>query len=339
MKKKLRVGVIGLGLGRHHLAGYMRNEDVKVVGIADVNAELLRVMAQEYDIPNTYTSYRDLLKSGPDLVSIALPNYLHAPAAIDALKAGVHVLCEKPMAMNAAEAQRMVNAAQRNKRHLMIALNNRFRAEAQVLKKLIEEGVLGEIYYAKTGWMRRRGIPGAGSWFTQKAKSGGGPLIDLGVHMIDLTRWLMGNPKPKSVLGATYAKFSDTEQGIIDVEDLATAFIKLEGGISLIAETSWASHVPAEAAYVKLVGTEGGAEIIGDRLTIYTEMHGQQVDITPSYAPRAWGDCIAAEIAHLVTCIQEDRTPMSTGEQGVEMMKILEGIYKSAEQEKTIKIG
>jgi predicted dehydrogenase len=339
MKKKLRVGVIGLGLGRHHLAGYMSNENVNVVGIADVNAELLRTMAQEYKIPNTYTSYRDLLKAQPDLVTIALPNYLHAPAAIDALKAGVHVLCEKPMAMNAAEAQRMVNAAHNNKRYLMIALNNRFRAEAQVLKTLIEEDVLGEIYYAKTGWLRRRGIPGAGSWFTQKAKSGGGPLIDLGVHMIDLTRWLMGNPKPKSVLGATYAKFSDTEQGIIDVEDLATAFIKLEGGISLIAETSWASYVPSEGAYVKLIGTKGGAEIIGDKLTIYTEMHGQQVDITPAYTPLSWGDCIAAEIAHLVTCIQEDKTPMSTGEQGVEMMKILEGIYKSSEQEKTIKIG
>jgi predicted dehydrogenase len=339
MKKKLRVGVIGLGLGRHHLAGYMSNENVNVVGIADVNAELLRTVAQEYKIPNTYTSYRDLLKAQPDLVTIALPNYLHAPAAIDALKAGVHVLCEKPMAMNAAEAQRMVNAAHNNKRYLMIALNNRFRAEAQVLKTLIEEDVLGEIYYAKTGWLRRRGIPGAGSWFTQKAKSGGGPLIDLGVHMIDLTRWLMGNPKPKSVLGATYAKFSDTEQGIIDVEDLATAFIKLEGGISLIAETSWASYVPSEGAYVKLIGTKGGAEIIGDKLTIYTEMHGQQVDITPAYTPLSWGDCIAAEIAHLVTCIQEDKTPMSTGEQGVEMMKILEGIYKSSEQEKTIKIG
>ena len=145
MKKKLRVGVIGLGLGRHHLAGYVRNDEVNVVGIADVNAELLRTMAQEYHIPNTYTSYRDLLKSQPDLVSIALPNYLHAPATIDALKAGVHVLCEKPMAMNAAEALRMVNAAHRNKRVLMIALNNRFRTEAQVLKKLIEEDVLGEI--------------------------------------------------------------------------------------------------------------------------------------------------------------------------------------------------
>jgi predicted dehydrogenase len=339
MKQKLRVGVIGLGLGRHHLAGYMRNDQVHVIGLSDVDAGRLRQFAQQHDISHTFTSYRDLLKLKPDLVSVCLPNYLHAPAAIDALKAGAHVLCEKPMATNAAEAQRMVHIAQRSGRFLMIALNNRFRTEAQLLKKLIDQDVLGEIYYAKTGWLRRRGIPGAGTWFTQKAKSGGGPLIDLGVHMIDLTRWLIGNPKPVSVVGAVYSKFGHTVQGTIDVEDMAIGFIKLEGGVTLIAETSWASHVPGEQAYVRLIGTKGGAEIIGTKLTVYTEMLGEQMDITPAYQPRSWEECLAAEIAHFVECIQEGKTPMSTGEQGLEMMKILEGIYKSAEQEKTIKIG
>lgn len=339
MKQKLRVGVIGLGLGRMHLAGYLRNDAVNVIGIADVDAVRLRQFAQQHEISHTFTSYRELLNLKPDLVSVCLPNYLHAPATIDALKAGAHVLCEKPMAMNAAEAQRMVAVAQSNERYLMIALNNRFRTESQILRKLIEQDVLGDIYYAKTGWLRRRGIPGAGSWFTQKAKSGGGPLIDLGVHMIDLTRWLIGNPAPVSVTGAVYSKFGHTVQGPFDVEDLATALIKLEGGITLIAEASWASHVPSESAYVKLMGTKGGAEIIGDRLTVFTEMCGELVDITPAYQPRSWEDCLAAEIAHLVECIQEGQTPMSTGEQGVAMMKILEGVYKSAEQEKTIKIG
>lgn len=339
MKKNLRVGVIGLGLGRMHLAGYARNEEVNVIGLADVDAGRLRQCAKQYGIANTFTTYRELLKLKPDLVSVCLPNYLHARAAIDALKAGAHVLCEKPMATNAAEAQRMVNAAHRSERFLMIALNNRFRTEAQILKKLIEQSALGEIYYAKTGWMRRRGIPGAGSWFTQKAKSGGGPLIDLGVHMIDLTRWLMGNPAPVSLTGAVYAKFGHTVPGPFDVEDLATAFIKLDGGITLIAEASWATHVPSETAYVKLMGTQGGAEISGNKLTVYTEMYGELVDVTPAYHPRSWEDCLAAEIAHFVECIRAGKTPMSTGEQGLEMMKILKGIYKSAEQEKTVKIS
>lgn len=340
MARKLNVGIIGLGLGRHHLAAYAVNEQVNIIGIADVDARRLRQFSTQYGIKNTFESYRELLKLKPDLVSVCLPNYLHAPAAIDSLKAGVHVLCEKPMAMNAAEALRMVNAARRNKRFLMIALNNRFRTEAQILKKMMDQGVLGEIYYAKTGWLRRRGIPGAGGWFTTKARSGGGPLIDLGVHMIDLTRWLMGNPAPASVLGSVYSKFAHTVQGgHFDVEDLAVAFIKLKNDATLIAETSWASNVPQESSYVKLIGTKGGAEIIGDRLTVYTEMSGELVDITPVYRSRSWEDCLAAEIAHFVTSIQEEKAPMSTGEQGVEMMKILEGIYKSAEQGKTIRIG
>lgn len=340
MARKLNVGIIGLGLGQHHLAGYAGNEQVNVIGIADVDSGRLRQSSKQHGIKNTFESYRELLKLKPDLVSVCLPNYLHAPATIDSLKAGAHVLCEKPMAMNAAEAQRMVNTAHRNDRLLMIALNNRFRTEAQILKKLIEQGELGEIYYAKTGWLRRRGIPGAGGWFTTKAKSGGGPLIDLGVHMIDLTRWLMGNPGPVSVVGSVYSKFAHTVgKGHFDVEDLAAAFIKLDGGATLIAEASWASNVPQEGAYVRLVGTKGGGEVIESKLTVYTEMHGELVDITPVYRPQSWQDCLAAEIDHFVKCIHAGKEPMSTGEQGVEMMKILEGIYKSAEQEKAIRIG
>lgn len=339
MKRKLKAGVIGLGLGRHHLAGYLKNDQVEVIGIADVDTARRREFAHRHDIRNAFESYRDLLDLKPDVVSVCLPNFLHAPVAIDALKAGAHVLCEKPMAVNAGEAQRMVDAARKHRRHLMIALNNRFRSEAQILKKLIEQGELGDIYYAKTGWLRRRGIPGAGSWFTQKAKSGGGPLIDLGVHMIDLTRWLMGNPKPVAVVGSVYSKFAHTVKGgAYDVEDLATGFITLEGGATLTAEASWASNVPAESAYVKLIGTKGGAEIIGNQLMVYTEIHGELIDMTPVYRPLSWEDCLAAEIAHLVACIQTKKTPMSTGEQGVEIMKILDGIYKSAAQGKQIKI-
>ncbi|MBT5877116.1 MAG: Gfo/Idh/MocA family oxidoreductase [Candidatus Latescibacteria bacterium] len=340
MDRKLKVGIIGLGLGRHHLAGYASNDQVEIIGVADLDDNRLHEAQSEYEIPETCHAYEDLLTLGPDLVSVALPNFLHAPATVAALDAGVHVLCEKPMAVSVAEAQKMVDAAKRNDRYLMIALNNRFRAESQILKKLIDQGELGEIYYAKTGWLRRRGIPGAGGWFTTKAKSGGGPLIDLGVHMIDLTRWLMGNPKPVTVQGSVYSKFAHTvEDGHYDVEDLAVGFIRLEGGATLIAEASWATNVPQESSYVKLMGTKGGAEITGDKLTVFTEMHDELVDITPIFHGHSWGDCIASEIAHLVTCIQEGKEPMSTGEQGLEMMKILEGIYQSAEQGSTIEIG
>ncbi len=330
MLSKTTVGVIGLGLGQAHLAGYLKNDLVEVAGLADLDADLVERTATERGVPRAFTDYRDLLALNPDLVSVCLPNFLHAPVSIDALDAGAHVLCEKPMALNAVQARDMVAAARRNDRYLMIALNNRFRSEAQILKKLVEQDVLGEIYYAKTGWLRRSGIPGAGTWFTRKAQAGGGPLIDLGVHMIDLARWLMGNPQPASVVGATYTRLSDRVEGVFDVEDLASAFIRFEDDATLVAETSWASHVPSEGSYVKLMGTRGGAEIAGNDLTVYTDLHGEQVDITPAYAPREWADCIAAEIAHFVDCIRTGRTPMSTGEQGVEVMRILDGIYESA---------
>ena len=339
MAEKTTVGVIGLGLGQAHLAGYLKNEKVEVVGLADLDAGLVERTATEHDVPHAVTDYRDLLALEPDLASVCLPNFLHAPVTIDVLDAGVHVLCEKPMALNADQARDMVAASRRNGRYLMIALNNRFRTETQILKKLVEQDVLGDVYYAKTGWLRRSGIPGPGTWFTRKSQAGGGPLIDLGVHMIDLTRWLMGNPRPVSVAGATYARLSDAVEGVFDVEDLAAAFIRFEGGITLVAETSWASHVPSEGSYVKLMGTRGGAEITGNDLTVYTDLHGEQVDITPAYVPREWSDCIAAEIAHFVDCIRTGRTPMSTGEQGVEIMQILDGIYESAEENRMVHIA
>ena len=336
MIEKTTVGVIGLGLGQAHLAGYLKNDRASVIGLADLDTGLLERTASKHGVTHAFASYHDLLAQGPDLVSICLPNFLHAPVSIECLDAGVHVLCEKPMALNAVQARDMVEASRRNGRYLMIAQNNRFRTETQILKKLVEQEVLGEIYYAKTGWLRRSGIPGPGTWFTRKSQAGGGPLIDLGVHMIDLTRWLMGNPRPVAVVGATYSRLSDTVEGVFDVEDLATAFVRLEDGITLIAETSWASHVPSEGSYVKLMGTRGGAEITGNDLTVYTDLHGEQVDITPAYAPREWSDCIAAEIAHFVDCIQAGRTPMSTGEQGVEIMQILDGIYDSAENNRMV---
>lgn len=339
MNDRTTVGVIGLGLGKAHLAGYLKDDRVEVVGLADLDAGLVERTAAAHDVAHAFTSYRDLLALGPDLVSVCLPNFLHAPVTIDVLDAGAHVLCEKPMALNAAQARDMAAAARRNGRYLMIALNNRFRTETQILKKLIEQDVLGEIYYARTGWLRRSGIPGTGTWFTRKAQAGGGPLIDLGVHMIDLARWLMGNPRPASVAGATFNRLSGRVEGVFDVEDLAAAFIRFEGGTTLVAETSWASHVAAEGSYVKLMGTRGGAEITGNDLTVYTELHGEQVDITPAYAPREWSDCIAAEIAHFVDCIRTRRTPMSTGEQGVEIMQILDGIYESAAGNRMVHIA
>lgn len=340
---KLGVGVIGVGIGHLHLQGYAQCPEVDILAVADVNEERAQRVATEFGIPHVYKDYEQMLKlDGIDAVSVCTPNYLHAPMTIAAFEAGKHVICEKPLAITPEEGEAMVEAGKKAGKLFMTAFNNRFRGDTQLLKRYIEEGELGEIYYAKTGWLRRRGIPGFGGWFTTKCMSGGGPLIDLGVHVLDLALWLMGNPKAVTVTGTTYAKFGTMgegaggygqkqDSGTCDVEDLASAFIRLDTGATLFLEASWASNVERERIYTTLVGTKGGADL--DPLRVYSEMHGSLADITPSY-PNQSGHIM--EIKHFVDCIVNGKELISTGEHGLEVTRILDAIYKSAEQGREI---
>jgi predicted dehydrogenase len=340
-KKTLKVGVVGTGIGRLHIRGYQKVEGVEVVALVDLDRKRGKRVAQEYSIPRALTDYRDLMSMDEiEAVSVCTPNAIHREVAVAALGAGKHVLCEKPLADNAEEGAKIVEAARTSGRKLMMAFNNRFRGDTGVLKRYIEAGELGEIYYAKTGWVRRRGIPGLGTWFTTKALSGGGPLIDLGVHVLDLTLWLMGNPRAQSVVGATYAKFGPRQKSPrgrkkrFDVEDLATAFIRLETGATVLLEASWASNIGTERTYSELMGTKGGAEC--PPLRVYQEKHGTVVDLEPRF-PQISGH--EAEIAHFVECVRSDQTPMATGEEGLEIMRILDAIYLSAKTGKEVSLS
>src|SRR5262245_47319380 len=206
--KRLRVGVIGAGIGATHLAAYNQLPQVEVVALAGLDDDRVRRVAAEYKVPQTYREYEQLLSApGIDAVSVCLPNILHAPVTIDALRAGKHVLVEKPLARNADEGRAMIEAAQAADRVLMIAFNHRYRADVQWIKQYVESGALGKIYYAKAHWMRRAGIPRLGSWFVSKEQSGGGPLVDLGVHVLDMAMYLIGEPRPLAVSANTYAEF------------------------------------------------------------------------------------------------------------------------------------
>ncbi|MCK4590404.1 MAG: Gfo/Idh/MocA family oxidoreductase [Candidatus Latescibacteria bacterium] len=334
-ESKLKVGVIGTGIGSLHIRGYQKLPDVEVVGVIDLDSKRAKQIAEEYKIPNYFSDYRKILRLKEiDAISVCTPNSLHAEVTVAALQAGKHVLCEKPMAMNSQQAQMMVNAAKQADRKLMMAFCRRFQSDSQWFKKYIEAGELGEIYYAKTGWLRRRGIPGLGGWFTTKVKSGGGPLIDLGVHMLDLVLWFMGNPRAVSVTGSTYAKFRDhypLEKGTLDVEDLACAFIRLETGATVFLETSWVSNIKEEKIYSVLLGTKGGADL--PPLKIYTEKQGGLVDLEPKLPEVSGFD---AEVAHFVECILKDKEPTATAEQALEITRILEALYKSAETGKEV---
>ena len=213
MEKKLRVGLVGIGgMGSNHLRCQLGNPRVEVVAICDILPEKMQAAKERFNIPNIpcYTDFKDMIDTEQlDAVDISTPNYLHSIVAVYAMEKGLHVFCEKPDAVSVEEALKMKEASERTGKILMVMRNNRYYTNSQYLKKLITAGECGEIYCGRCGWIRRRGIPGRGGWFTTKAQSGGGPLIDLGVHMIDLAMWLMGNPKPVSVSGCTYNKFAN----------------------------------------------------------------------------------------------------------------------------------
>ena len=206
--KKLKIAVIGVGnISRNHIDGYLSHPNVELYALCDINEETLKKKGEKYGITRLYTSEEEMLAQCPeiDAVSVCTWNNGHAPATIMALNAGKHVLCEKPMALNAKEAQEMINAAKKNGKKLMVGFVRRFGNDAAITRDFIDAGDLGELYYAKATYLRRNGCPGG--WFSDKARSGGGPLIDLGVHVIDLVRYLMNGPKPVSAYGATFSGF------------------------------------------------------------------------------------------------------------------------------------
>ena len=349
MNQKLKVGLIGLGgiMRNAHMAGYNRMGNmVEIVAICDILPEKIDSFKKQFGMQDVceFTDYKELLEvEGLDYVDICTPNYLHSIIAVDALNKGLHVFCEKPDAVSVEEALKMKEAAEKNDRHLMVMRNNRYRHTARYLKRYIKEGKMGDIYCGRCGWQRRRGIPGKGGWFTTKAQSGGGPLIDLGVHMIDLAIWLMGNPKPVAVSGCTYTKFADSDisdsvnssfgdkkaDGIFDVEDLAMGFIKFDNGACLQIEFSWASNVEKESVFVELRGNKAGAEIKDGILKIYSEDNGTLEDILPKVVDNnlIHGD----NLRHFADVLLNGAEPDFTPEQGIDMIKILTAMYKSAE--------
>lgn len=344
MSDKLTMAVIGLGIGRHHARYFSENPAVgRVIGV-DVDPDRIALIGKTVPFDATYTDYKGMLKAEKiDGVSVSLPNHMHAPVTIDCLRAGVNVVCEKPMATTVREARRMIDAATKADRLLMIHFNHRFNPELLYLKKVIDDGVLGDIYFAKTAWHRRNGIPGKGrSWFFTKEQSGGGPLIDLGVHRLDLTLYMMGYPDPVTVSGSAWNHLGRKIKGEdYDVEDMATGYVRFDNGATLIVEASWASHSEKqENFYTELYGVEGGAlqrnvgEMYDTELKIFTEQSGSRVDIVPKEVHRL--KQTAAD--HFVDCLMGRCACLATGEHGMKVMRIIEGLYKSAEQGKEVKV-
>ena len=348
---RVRIGVIGLGMGRHHARWYSALPQAELVALCDLDEGLLAEYGALYPQAETYTNCETLFESGKvDAVSVALPNVLHAPVTIAALRAGLDVLCEKPMAINAQQAEEMAQVARETGRKLMIHFNYRFTKPARFLKRYVEEGHLGELYYAKTRWLRTRGIPKMGGWFGIKELSGGGPLIDLGVHRLDLALWLMDYPRALTVsasthdlLGARLAK----ESGLrYDVEDLAVAFIRLENGVTLTLEASWAGGTERQEEMFTGIYGDDGAVIQRNRGEGYDfealalkDVAGHLVEMSPRLYPRDESDAgSSGAIVHFIHCILEDCPPEASAQHGVELMRIIDAVFASAQQGREVTI-
>lgn len=336
--RKLRIGVVGLGIGRMHIEGWREHPQAEVVAIADADPKRLAEIGDKFGITHRHASAAAMLEAHTlDAVSICTPNKFHRELTLLALERGCHVLCEKPMAMNAAEGREMLEAAQRAGRRLMINFSYRFSAQSRALKAQVDAGVFGEFYFGRSVWHRRRGMPGFGGWFGSKALAGGGPLIDLGVHRLDLALWLMGYPKPTWVMGSTYdpiARAAAAQAGkTFDVEDLAAAFIRFDNGASLVLEASWAAHIgEAELMETRLLGTRAGLlqtnldEGYRFDAQIFSDQHGTPMDLrvhpNSATAPSAMHDFAQGILTD---------TPHPAGaDEGLRVMEILDAIYASA---------
>ena len=335
--KKVRAAVIGLGWpGMQHLKGYTVDPRSEVIAVCDLDEKRTEEVAKEHSIPNTYTNHLEMLENRDiDAVSVCLPNFLHAPISIDALNAGKHVLCEKPPARSADEAKAMADAATENGKTLMYALVQRFGGNSQKLKQLIQDGELGDVYFGKAAYVRRRGIPiGKEGWFVDKERAGGGALIDIGVHALDCIWWLMNSPKPVEIMGATYSHFKHLVPDNIkyDVDDATFAQIHFENGATIVLETTWALNLPGDN-YIRIAGTKAGASL--NPFTLYTEEDGKQVDKSLE-APSI--NSFDEEVKHFVACIVEETEPIPSAEQGIMLMQMLDGIYESAKTGQSVHI-
>jgi predicted dehydrogenase len=362
----LKVGVIGTGMigNAAHLPAWKKLQEagqVEVVGTADIIEARAQEAAERYEVPNAYGDWQTMLDALElDIVSVCTPNVYHKPITIAALQAGVNVFCEKPIAPGYEDAVAMYEAAEAAGKQLFITQTARFSPASWAAKEFVDSGKLGEIYYAETALMRRRGIPKWGM-FHMKEHNAGGPVYDLGVHMVDLLFWLMGNPKVEAVSGKTYLKLGNQDEGLkeslaesgaplgvftprpydyheFDVEDFASGYFRLENGATMGFRTSWAANITEDIGKTFLVGTKGGLQI---RPFLYvSNMGSYQVDVTPKL-PKGRdamfaGHWEAAE--HFVKVLRGEEPMIVKKDEVLNVIRTLDALYQSSAEGREIRL-
>jgi predicted dehydrogenase len=356
----LRAGIIGLGIGTVHAKGYTAQHGAELVALCDLDDQRLRSLAKQYDVPDErcYTDYRKMLAECKlDIVSVCLPNSMHAETSIAALEAGAHVLCEKPMAPSVAQAKQMMAVSQRVGKQIMIAYNYRYRADVQWMRRMIKAEQLGQIYHVHAMWRRETGIPGRG-WFGRKEMAGGGALIDLGVHVLDLTMWLLNFPVVKTVSGDTHMVFGQRGlktwgrrpgqpiETVFDVDDGAVGFVRFGDSSNMVLEATWAEHRQPQddMIRVEMQGTEGTMVLNianyrnEDTLRMYKELEGEPVTITPTIR---WDGPMGHEalVIEMLSCLRDGLPLPTDGAQGLMAVHVLEAMYRSSHEGREIELN
>ena len=345
---KLRVAFIGAGgIAGTHMGYYKDMEDVEMVAASDLVAASVQRRCEEYEIPEAYTDYKKMLKQvKPDAVSVCTPNGLHAPCSIAALNAGAHVIVEKPLAMNAREGQKMLDAARKNRKKLVIGFQHRYEPRTQFIMKAVDNGELGKILYGRVQALRRRGIPNWGV-FGRKDLQGGGPLIDIGVHVLEATHYVMGSPKPVAASGSTYTYIGDKKSNVLSqwpdwdhksytVEDLAVGQIRFDNGATLSIEASFAAHTEDQWNFT-LMGEKGGAT--WQPTALVHDANDHMVSTKPDWLPSGpEANAFARKMRNFVDHVLYGQPTMAPGEHGLMVQKMLDGIYQSAEKGREVAI-
>lgn len=342
MERTLRYGCIGAGgiARKKHLSNYAKQPNIELVAVCDSVLSAAQSLAQDFGITKVYTDYKEMLeREHLDIVSVCTPNFLHKEITCYALNVGTNVHCEKPLAMNQEEALEIWKISERTGKKVMQGLNKRYMSETLLVHELMKDNFLGEVYHVRCGWRRNSGIPGIGRWFTNQKLSGGGVMIDLGVHYLDLAMSYLDYPEVLTVSGSAYQKFGkggDTRirkgyrsdpEGVFDVEDMAVGMLRTVTGATIDFEFSWASNIEKEMRYIELMGTKGGMIMENDDLRLFSHKAGTCFVEKPDMNTLNFE---ASEFAHFISCIETDTQPITNAKEGFEIMKIIDAFYASA---------
>ncbi len=339
------IAIIGCGtIGKTHAAAYNECKDASLAYAIDIIPEKLEAFAEEFSIPAVESNYKNILKDPQvDAVSVCLPNHLHCPVTLDALKAGKHVLCEKPIALNIIEARMMMVEAEKQNRQCVVGVVNRFNDNVNAIKKHIEDGDLGNVYHVNLAFQSYRSIPGMGRWFTTKEESGGGVMIDWGIHFVDLALYCLGSPVPTSISGVAHSELAKNMNdyvytsmwagppefdGVYDVEEVASGLLRTSGA-SISFEGAWARNVNTNNMYIEFLGDKGGIKLeYGGNYTIYTSSGGSLFESKQSRKASSMFENEIESFVSNITCGTKSIADISNV---IASQAVLDGFYKSAE--------